>query len=174
MNYHLTQLLSGHSYFRRHSQRYDNTINAQCPTRPHMGEDAEHVFFHCRRFDEERRRLNVLCQEEMTPENIIGLMLTSEPNWHVVASFAQAVVTRLRHEEMARRRLPDDAVESRRCDDQPSERANCQIFPPREVMPNGGPAGKTKQQQGNKKGEDKSNKQRPFCRLTLSRRLVTP
>uniref|UniRef100_A0ABD2WVD7 Reverse transcriptase zinc-binding domain-containing protein n=1 Tax=Trichogramma kaykai TaxID=54128 RepID=A0ABD2WVD7_9HYME len=104
VNYHLTQLLSGHGYFRRHSQRYDNTINAQCPTCPHMVEDAEHVFFHCWRFDEERRRLNVLCQEEMTPENIIGLMLTSEPNWHVVASFAHVVVTRLRHKEMARRR----------------------------------------------------------------------
>ncbi|CAB0038519.1 unnamed protein product [Trichogramma brassicae] len=67
-------------YFKHHSQRYDNTINAQCPTCPHMVEDAEHVLFHCPRFEEERRRLKDLPQDEMKPENIVGIMLTSEPN----------------------------------------------------------------------------------------------
>ncbi|CAB0036807.1 unnamed protein product [Trichogramma brassicae] len=80
VNYHLTQLLSGHGYFKHHSQRYDNTINAQCPTCPHMVEDAEHVLFHCPRFEEERRRLKDLSQDEMKPENIVGIMLTSEHN----------------------------------------------------------------------------------------------
>ncbi|CAB0033040.1 unnamed protein product [Trichogramma brassicae] len=31
MSYHLTQLLSGHGYFRHHSQRYDNNASARCP-----------------------------------------------------------------------------------------------------------------------------------------------
>uniref|UniRef100_A0ABD2WMV6 Reverse transcriptase zinc-binding domain-containing protein n=1 Tax=Trichogramma kaykai TaxID=54128 RepID=A0ABD2WMV6_9HYME len=104
VNYQLIQLLFGHGYFKRHSQRYDKTINAQCPTCPHMVVDPEHVFFHCLRFDEERKRLNDHCQEEIRTENIIGLMLTSESNWQVVASFAHAVVTRLKNEEITRKR----------------------------------------------------------------------
>ncbi|CAB0038561.1 unnamed protein product [Trichogramma brassicae] len=57
VNYYLTQLLSGHGYFKSHSQRYDNTLSALCPSFPTTIEDAEHVFFHCPRFYEERERL---------------------------------------------------------------------------------------------------------------------
>ncbi|CAB0040040.1 unnamed protein product [Trichogramma brassicae] len=45
VGYYLTQLLSGHGYFKSHSQRYDNTLSALCPACPSMIEDAEHVFF---------------------------------------------------------------------------------------------------------------------------------
>ncbi|CAB0044536.1 unnamed protein product [Trichogramma brassicae] len=34
VDYYLTQLLSGHGYFRHHSQRYDNTLSALCPACP--------------------------------------------------------------------------------------------------------------------------------------------
>ncbi|CAB0044392.1 unnamed protein product [Trichogramma brassicae] len=34
VNYYLTQLLSGHGYFKSHSQRYDNTLSALCPACP--------------------------------------------------------------------------------------------------------------------------------------------
>ncbi|CAB0041855.1 unnamed protein product [Trichogramma brassicae] len=42
VGYYLTQLLSGHGYFKSHSQRYDNTLSALCPACPSMIEDAEH------------------------------------------------------------------------------------------------------------------------------------
>uniref|UniRef100_A0ABD2XQT4 Uncharacterized protein n=1 Tax=Trichogramma kaykai TaxID=54128 RepID=A0ABD2XQT4_9HYME len=63
-----------------------------------MIEDAEHVFFHCPRFHEERERLQQVLQEEIEPENIVRLMFETADNWLVVASFAQSVVTRLRQE----------------------------------------------------------------------------
>ncbi|CAB0032707.1 unnamed protein product [Trichogramma brassicae] len=47
VNYYLTQLLSGHGYFKSHSQRYDITLSALCPSYPTTIEDAEHVFFRC-------------------------------------------------------------------------------------------------------------------------------
>ncbi|CAB0031187.1 unnamed protein product, partial [Trichogramma brassicae] len=31
LNYHLTQLLTGHGFFKHHSQRYDHNHRAQCP-----------------------------------------------------------------------------------------------------------------------------------------------
>ncbi|CAB0040703.1 unnamed protein product [Trichogramma brassicae] len=81
-----------------HSQRYDNTLSALCPTCPTTIEDAEHVFFRCLRFHEERERLQQVLQEVIELENIIRLMLETASNRMVVASFAQSVVTRLREE----------------------------------------------------------------------------
>uniref|UniRef100_A0ABD2WE79 Reverse transcriptase zinc-binding domain-containing protein n=1 Tax=Trichogramma kaykai TaxID=54128 RepID=A0ABD2WE79_9HYME len=103
LNYHLTQLLTGHGFFKHHSRRYDYNQSAQCRVCPSSIENAEHVFYHCPRFSEERERLHSLLHEVMTPENTTRLMLASEPNWLAVASFADSVVTRLRDEETGRR-----------------------------------------------------------------------
>ncbi|CAB0035836.1 unnamed protein product [Trichogramma brassicae] len=103
LNYHLTQLLTGHGFFKHHSRRYDYNQSAQCPVCTSSIENAEHVFYHCPRFSEERERLHSLLYEVMTPENTTRLMLASEPNWLAVASFAHSVVTRLRDEGMDRR-----------------------------------------------------------------------
>ncbi|CAB0037384.1 unnamed protein product, partial [Trichogramma brassicae] len=70
LNYHLTQLFCKH-----HSRRYDHNQSAQCPVCPSSIETAEHVFYHCPRFGEERERLHSLLYEVMTPENTTRLML---------------------------------------------------------------------------------------------------
>ncbi|CAB0041127.1 unnamed protein product [Trichogramma brassicae] len=98
VNYYLTQLLSGHGYFKSHSQRYDNTLSALCPTCPTTIEDAEHAFIRCPQFHDERERLEQVLQEVVEPENIVRLMLEIASNLMAVASFAQSVVTRLRQE----------------------------------------------------------------------------
>ncbi|CAB0037307.1 unnamed protein product [Trichogramma brassicae] len=41
VNYYITQLLSGHGYFKSHSQRYDNTLSALCPACRTTIEDAK-------------------------------------------------------------------------------------------------------------------------------------
>ncbi|CAB0042907.1 unnamed protein product [Trichogramma brassicae] len=43
VDYHLTQLLTGHGYFKHHSQCYDQNASANCPACPHTVENAEHV-----------------------------------------------------------------------------------------------------------------------------------
>ncbi|CAB0044051.1 unnamed protein product, partial [Trichogramma brassicae] len=81
VNYYLTQLLSGHGYFKSLSQRYDNDLSALCPACPTTIEDAEHVFFRCPQFYEERERLQQVLQEGIKPENIVRLMLETASNW---------------------------------------------------------------------------------------------
>ncbi|KAL7297037.1 hypothetical protein TKK_0009466 [Trichogramma kaykai] len=81
-----------------------------CPACPHTVENAEHVFFNCPRFEEERERLHRQLQEVARPEIIVQLMLADGKNWSAVASFAHSVIASLRAEEMARRRRPDDAA----------------------------------------------------------------
>ncbi|CAB0044039.1 unnamed protein product [Trichogramma brassicae] len=83
-NYHLTQLLTGHGFFKHHSRRYDYNQSAQCPVCPSSIENAEHVFYHCPRFSEERERLHSLLYEVMTPENTTRLMLASSKKKCVV------------------------------------------------------------------------------------------
>ncbi|CAB0031874.1 unnamed protein product [Trichogramma brassicae] len=56
LNYHLTQLLTGHGLLKHHSRHYDYNQSAQCPVCPSSIENAEHVFYHCPRFSEERER----------------------------------------------------------------------------------------------------------------------
>ncbi|CAB0031184.1 unnamed protein product [Trichogramma brassicae] len=63
VDYHLTQLLSGHGYFKHHSQRYDHNASADCPACPLTVENAEHVFFNCPRFEEGREKLHRQLQE---------------------------------------------------------------------------------------------------------------
>ncbi|CAB0027969.1 unnamed protein product [Trichogramma brassicae] len=48
LNYHLTQLLTGHGFFKHHSRRYDYNQSAQCPVCPSSIENAEHVFITAR------------------------------------------------------------------------------------------------------------------------------
>ncbi|CAB0029874.1 unnamed protein product [Trichogramma brassicae] len=77
LNYHLTQLLTVHGFLKHHSRRYDHNQSAQCPVCPSSIENAEHVFYHCLRFNEERERLHSLLYEVMTPENTTRLMLAT-------------------------------------------------------------------------------------------------
>ncbi|CAB0041810.1 unnamed protein product [Trichogramma brassicae] len=75
MSYHLTQLLTGHGYFKHHSQRYDNNASARCPVCPDATENVEHVFFHCTRFEREREEAQMRLSERIEPENIVRFML---------------------------------------------------------------------------------------------------
>ncbi|CAB0029833.1 unnamed protein product [Trichogramma brassicae] len=109
VDYYLTQLLSGHGYFKSHSQRYENTLSALCPACPTTIKDAEHAFFRCPRFHEERERLQQVLQEIIEPENIVRLMIETAGKWMAVSSFAQSVVTRLRQVAQECKNDPNDA-----------------------------------------------------------------
>ncbi|CAB0040785.1 unnamed protein product [Trichogramma brassicae] len=104
VNYHLTQLLSGHGCFRSYLCRTKNDTSSSCPTCHPTVEDVEHVIFHCPRFTSEREELYRLANGLLEPETIVGFMLENERNWEATSSFASKVMTSLRSEEKARRR----------------------------------------------------------------------
>ena len=110
LNYYLTQLLTGHGCFRSYLCQTNNDTSDLCPACPLVVEDANHVIFHCPRFAEERAELHSLSQVALEPETLVGFMLSAEPNWQAVSSFAQSVMIRLRGEERARRERHDEAV----------------------------------------------------------------
>ncbi|CAB0038178.1 unnamed protein product [Trichogramma brassicae] len=81
VNYHLTQLLSGHGCFRSYLCRTKNDTSSSCPTCHPTVEDVEHVIFHCPRFTSEREELYRLANGLLEPETIVGFMLENERNW---------------------------------------------------------------------------------------------
>uniref|UniRef100_A0ABD2X3N1 Reverse transcriptase domain-containing protein n=1 Tax=Trichogramma kaykai TaxID=54128 RepID=A0ABD2X3N1_9HYME len=96
MSYYLTQLLTGHGYFKHHSQRYDNNASARCPVCPDEIENVEHVFFHFACFEREREEAQIRLSDRIESENIVRLMLRDLAGWNAVSTLAKAVVTRLR------------------------------------------------------------------------------
>lgn len=92
VNYYLTQMLSGHGYFRKFLYKINKTATPYCI---YEGEgvidDSEHTFFTCIRWSERRREL-----EEnigvITVENLIDVMTANETNWRAVAKYTEYIL----------------------------------------------------------------------------------
>lgn len=98
----LTQFLSGHGAFRAYLHRFRLDNDPSCPVCQSVEEDAEHVLFHCPRFEEDREVLRRHVRH-LSPEDIVGEMLASETTWHAMSTFAVVVIGKLRQAEKQRR-----------------------------------------------------------------------
>ncbi|CAB0043254.1 unnamed protein product [Trichogramma brassicae] len=72
VDYHLTQLLTGHGCFRSYLCWSNNDTSDLCPVCPAAVEDVEHVAFRCPRFTEEREVLHRLFGGPLEPEMLLG------------------------------------------------------------------------------------------------------
>ncbi|CAB0039999.1 unnamed protein product [Trichogramma brassicae] len=88
VNYHLTQLLSGHGCFRSYLCRTKNDTSSSCPTCHPTVEDVLHVIFHCPRLTSEREELYQLANGPSEPKTFVAFMLENERNWEATSSFA--------------------------------------------------------------------------------------
>ena len=55
VTFHVTQVLTGHGYFRSYLKRIGVYQSAECRTCPESDEDSEHALFVCPCFREERK-----------------------------------------------------------------------------------------------------------------------
>ena len=104
-DFYLTQLLSGHGCFRSYLFKYKLDNSPNCPSCMNTIEDAEHVFFMCDRFLNERTALSIMLGSWPTVNNILNLMLENEPNWIAVREYASTIIKALRNAEKQRRSL---------------------------------------------------------------------
>lgn len=104
VGYYLTQMLTGHGCFRAYQYRFKLDDDPACPACPQEPENAEHAYFVCPRFQEEREDLRVLLQQQqLTPEETVTMMLARQECWDAVADFAARVGKKLRLDERERR-----------------------------------------------------------------------
>lgn len=88
VNYYLTQLLSGHGYFRKYLYRIGKCDSPCCIYGDAELDDAEHTFFECCKWQQERARIEA-SYGPLTAQNVIGIMLESEESWKRIANFVE-------------------------------------------------------------------------------------
>ncbi|KAM8702014.1 hypothetical protein ACLKA7_000215 [Drosophila subpalustris] len=103
LNFHLTQLLSGHGCFRQYLNRFGREDDPMCPVCS-TPENAEHVLLRCPRFDVQRQGTESTLGTNVSTENSIPLMLASQENWTAVCTLAEGITSELRRIERQRRR----------------------------------------------------------------------
>ena len=81
VNYHLTQFLSRHGSFGAYLYRFKRRETDHCQLCMHAVENVEHAVFECDAWYETWRELEAHIGNEITPDNVVGLMLSSKEHW---------------------------------------------------------------------------------------------
>lgn len=92
VNYYLTQMLSGHGYFRKYLYRRGKCSTPFClyEEDEHI-DDAEHTFFKCDHWAPLRDTLEVQIGT-ITTENITEKMITDEETWNVITKYCEKIL----------------------------------------------------------------------------------
>lgn len=85
LDYHTTQVLSGHGCFGQYLCKIDKEPTAKCHHCPAENDTAEHTLFHCPAWEENRSEMNSENESTLDSENIIAFMLSSQRSWEAVA-----------------------------------------------------------------------------------------
>lgn len=98
LTYGVTQLLSGHGCFRAYLHRFGKTDRADCPYCD-VFDDARHTVFACPRWADERSIMAGQTGDDLTPENIIRMIVIDERVWENVAEGIDKIIREKEREE---------------------------------------------------------------------------
>jgi len=104
VNYHLSQAFTSHGCFSSYLHKYCNLESPACWYCNHPHDDAFHTLFVCDAWESRRARANTLFGTNMTPDNLIPLMLKSKEYWSIGSNFIQQVMRKKEDEERRRQR----------------------------------------------------------------------
>jgi len=93
LDYHTTQLLSGHGCFGHYLCKIGKEPSAKCHHCPAENDTAEHTLFDCPAWEEDRWEMNSVNESMLDSGNIISSMLSSPRRWEAVKKFAGKVMT---------------------------------------------------------------------------------
>lgn len=93
VNYHLTQVLTGHGCFGAYLYRIGKRETEECARCGALQDDAEHTIMACPAWSERRSELEFEVGCSITPENLTHLMLGSKSGWDAVEGFVTYVIS---------------------------------------------------------------------------------
>lgn len=67
-------------------------------------DNAEHTFFTCNRWADQRLAVEIALGVRCTPDNVVGTMLVSQTNWDIVATYVEDLLRQKKIEERERLR----------------------------------------------------------------------
>lgn len=92
VNYYLTQMISGHGYFRKYLHRMGKCDMPFCLyEETEVIDDAAHTFFTCTRWVNARHQLEINIGR-ITTDNLIEKMIESEEQWQNVATYCERIL----------------------------------------------------------------------------------
>ncbi|XP_073811858.1 uncharacterized protein [Musca autumnalis] len=91
VNYYVTQMSTGHGYFRKNLHRMGKCSTPYCIYEEEVVDDAQHTFFKCNRWREQRQLLETEIGN-VASGNIAIKMMETEANWKAVAKYAEYVL----------------------------------------------------------------------------------
>lgn len=105
--FHTTQVLTGHGCFAAYLKTFNiqsSDACAQCGLAP---DDAEHAFFRCDAWETWRRQTyGEMDVEELTPENVVDTMMSSQTRWNLISKLMTRVMKTRKEEERFRQSQP--------------------------------------------------------------------
>lgn len=108
INFHATQLLSGHGCFYKYLYRIGKADFAICPFCESEEDSAEHTIERCGNWKDERDLLMSTIGNDLSLGSIVSKILDSEENWEAFLSFADDVMIAKEDDERARSQQLDD------------------------------------------------------------------
>lgn len=102
VNFHLTQVLTGHGCFAQYLNRFGKIDNAECWYCGHQVDDAFHMVFVCDAWFSRRSTVEKLIGHKLEPENMVETMLKSKGNWEAINNFIHTIFTKKEEEERRR------------------------------------------------------------------------
>lgn len=105
VDFYLTQFLTGHGYFREYLHRMGRVDSPFCHYCGNVEDNVYHTFFTCEHFLISRRMLEER-YGDITPNNIVGVMISSAEKWEAVARYVKFVL-RCKREDGCLLRTPE-------------------------------------------------------------------
>ena len=108
LNFHLTQVLSGHGCFNQYLFKMGIIPDPQCSHCSHRRNDGpQHTLFECVAWRRERDKLvrsleQIGIHKPLSPGNLVPIMLESGEAWNLVSGFASTVMKKKMEAEWAR------------------------------------------------------------------------
>jgi hypothetical protein len=108
LNFHLTQVMSGHGCFNEYLFKMGKVASPVCShCTQGRNDDAQHTLFKCDAWRRERSELErslreIGVDEELTSSSLVPIMLKSEEAWNQVSAFASTVMKKKMNAEWSR------------------------------------------------------------------------
>jgi len=95
LDFHVTQLLSGHGCFGQYLHKIGKEESSKCHHCQDENDTAEHTLFECPAWDEDRREMASVSDlgVELNPGNIVPFMLSGPQRWEAFATYARRVLS---------------------------------------------------------------------------------
>lgn len=107
LEFHMTQVMSGHGCFGTYLQRIRKEATSSCHHCVCLVDDAAHTLLECPAWDAERAAMNATIKAQLRADNFSEVILGSPLCWEAVANFCRSV---MRAKEDAERQRQQQAA----------------------------------------------------------------